>query len=105
MVMRYHWGCAVGHIYTQVESSHHPHPHHPSSTNDMLDDQISDVVEHIQFADEIADADSDDQPEELLLDVQDDDTWDDTDDEDMDRGGVNDGGVSEDELVASADEM
>lgn len=66
----------------------------------MLDDQISHVVEHTQ---EIADADSDDQ--ELLLDVQDDDTWDDTDDEDMDRGGVNDGGVSEDEFVASADEM
>jgi hypothetical protein len=98
--MRYHWGCAIGHIYTQVESTCHPDPHHPSSTNDMLDDQISDVVEHTQ---EIADADSDDQ--ELLLDVQDDDTWDDTDDEDMDRGGVNDGGVSEDEFVASADEM
>jgi hypothetical protein len=101
MVMRYHWGCAVGHTYTQTESACHSHPCQPSATNDVLDDQTSDDVvdsEHIQFAGGIVDA-------ELLLHAQDDDIWDDTDDEDMDRGGVHDGGVSEDEFVASADEM
>jgi hypothetical protein len=93
IVMRFYWGSAIGHTYAHKQSSHDEHESHPSTTAEDTPCVVSDDI-----LEQDREIDIDDPDVELLLDVRDDDNWDDADEEVVDGGDPHDTLHSDDEL-------
>ena len=113
--MRYHWGCAIGHIYTHKESALCAHRNQQCSSliengfHEVPEDPSSNdapgSTEAVDEAAEAIDDNTEDEDPELLLDVREEDAWGGTDVEDEINEPYENTVSDEDDVYESIDDI